>query len=191
MVSRYAVDVFMIGGLIIGTLGVLYLAEGLFGQRGHALFHRLLVALGWAVFSSATYYALGVLNPKTQSPLSSIIFGAAIGGLGIGFGLTDFYQLNWHKFRKGDISGRLVYAGGALVPVILMLSNVFVAHESIFFASLVAGYSAVLLLIGPAFDLLSGFSGRQLQVVGLILTLLGIATQFIPPILDLLNIKVV
>jgi hypothetical protein len=33
-------------------------------------------------------------------------------------------------------------------------------------------------------------SGRKLHLVGLLLTLLGIATQFVAPVLDLLNIKV-
>jgi hypothetical protein len=31
---------------------------------------------------------------------------------------------------------------------------------------------------------------HQLQITGLILTLLGIATQFVPPVLDLLNIPI-
>jgi hypothetical protein len=34
------------------------------------------------------------------------------------------------------------------------------------------------------------FQDRQLQIIGLILTLIGIATQFVSPVLDLLNIKV-
>jgi hypothetical protein len=34
-------------------------------------------------------------------------------------------------------------------------------------------------------------SDRQLQITGLILTLVGIATQFISPVLDLLNVKIV
>jgi hypothetical protein len=33
-------------------------------------------------------------------------------------------------------------------------------------------------------------SDRQLQIMGFTLTLLGIATQFVPPVLDLFNVKV-
>jgi hypothetical protein len=55
----------------------------------------------------------------------------------------------------------------------------------------IAGFFSIPLVVGSLMRGLNlRFSERQMQITGLLLTLLGIATQCVPPVLDFLNIKV-
>ena len=44
MISRYLVDEIVIGGLVLGTLGVLFLSQGLFGVVGNGLLQGLFIS---------------------------------------------------------------------------------------------------------------------------------------------------
>jgi hypothetical protein len=68
----------------------------------------------------------------------------------------------------------------------------FVAHYKIVLSLLYASaYAAALLLLFRFVSAAHLVPARQLRIIGFSFTLVGIATQFVPPVLDLLGIKIV
>jgi hypothetical protein len=51
VVGRYVVDAILIGGLIVGTLGVFFLSNGLFGHVGNRILRWLLIMVPILVFA--------------------------------------------------------------------------------------------------------------------------------------------
>lgn len=198
MVSRHVVDVIVIGGLILGTLGVLYLSYGLLGNMVHHALRRAVAAIVLtAVIASLSIYATIYLQAsRPRGPagppwpwwlilLLSVLVVAT---------LLTFYYMTTKEFAP--VAKRLTSFPFTVTLVIEclvgggILSLVF-PHDRLFF--LVVGIVAAVTYV-VVFRILAAtpdLSDPQLQIIGLIFTLLGITTQFVPPVLDLLGIKIV
>jgi len=206
MVSRYLVDGILIGGLIVGVLGVFYLSNGLFSDRGNGALRgafagvTVLVIMA-AAFGSGFWLLAPIQGPTLASTLpqqlQDILNGPVLvliivfSGTSMTISLLDaFYFGARGRTIIGRRMGIIVIA--LTVPALCLLA---VSVIFTFPALAMVGFAVTCALgfwyIQVAPSRISKWSPRQMQIIGLILTLIGIATQFIPPLLDLLGIKIV
>ncbi len=195
MVSRYVVDGIVIGGLVVGTMGVFYLANDLIGRIGNKVLRLL--------FTILSVGALGVLLILLH--LSGVLptpRGTAFGDTFLGVPNIVWYVLAYivaicsliaagPKMRK--LAQSRVFLG---VSGLSLLGGIVWGALSDYYSSMLQA-AAALGLSGLFLGLLyiigiygASLSDRRLQIFGLILTLIGIASQFVSPVLDALNIKV-
>ena len=119
-VSHTLISIFSIAGVVLGAIGAIYLANGLFGKRGLAFLRMFTVAL-----------LLGIL--------------AAISA----------------------IASTIVHNPWINVSIVFITA-----------------------FLSPLVDFTRKLSERQLKLLGFTLTSVGVITQFIQPVLDLLNIPI-
>jgi hypothetical protein len=63
VVNRYLVDGIVIGGLVVGTLGVFYLSNALFGTTGKGILRWLFLEIGFAIYFAVTNVYLALVTP--------------------------------------------------------------------------------------------------------------------------------
>lgn len=214
MVSRYAVDVVLIAGLVVGTMGVLYLTQGLFGQRGNRvlrwLFAALILSMFWAFvwvmgdwagnpYKASTFFGLPeAAAVAIVAPLATIWFVAIYAPIYyVAKPLVSSQRVEASVKQIKQILPWAIPIGFVIGATFELVETTYVKHQSLEQAvirSLSLGISlgAFVAVVYVCVAIIATRpKERQQQIIGLILTLLGIATQFIPPVLDLLNIKFV
>lgn len=186
MVSRYEVGEIVIAGLAVGLVGTIYLAYGLFNKPIDDL-RRLLIVMAFGLLATLITPTLYQFGP--QLPLGRftwLVFGV-IGVLGGTIVAGDSPE----HLRRQIISS-IASLVSLLICDIGFAYYVYVLHKEMLASVLYwAGiFIGVLILLRVA-AISTVISERWLQIVGFVLTVLGIATQFLPPVLDVLGIKVV
>jgi hypothetical protein len=198
VVSRYLLDVVNIVGLAIGALGVFYLSNGLFGATGYRILRGVLTVFLFIAVTVLVIVLIDVFFPDYQSsshPASSgdvrfqllivmvAFLGLAIAAFRAGTHGEEVVPQRLRKtFLRWGLPALCVIAGGTIL----------VSH-----ASVVSAVADVIIAFAYLTFLMFGltpahkYQDRQLQIIGLILTLIGIATQFVLPVLDLLGVKIV
>lgn len=205
MVSRYLVDGIVIAGLLAGTLGVFYLSMGFFGKHRVSYLRPLLPAVtlpGLLMLLVISHPTLEHTRTRCLLTLCAPVSAPAtrqsqVAGLVV-IGLSTYLLAYTLQFLRPDVAGShfrvveilwavVIVIGGltSFTFVLFLFGNSFVAAivGATYFAGLYVALAA--LVLGSI-----RLSEEQLKVIGLILTFVGIATQFLPPILDLLNISV-
>jgi hypothetical protein len=209
VVSHYVVSSIQVAGLVVGLLGFFYLSLTLFGRTGFNLFRPLLPASAVAI--AVSFMTLNIITS------AEIWKAAAIGVIGFvaAYWLACGAQFEKRKpevVRTGpplshshegiDQEHHSSNLRPAYSNVSILVLRVLPLALSAAFVILVAssgstsGGQLILLvaivemfLYWPA-ELVPMLSQRRLQYVGFTLSILAILTQFIPPVLDLLNIPV-
>jgi hypothetical protein len=198
MVSRYWVDGVVIAGLVGGALGVTYLSMGLFGKHGVRFLRPLLAACFFATGAAIYFHA----NPTRDIPWPLIAIGAFVGG----------YLLTLSVSLLADLRGEAAVSKVSLQTVVWSVITIGVGILTILAVQVlsllkliapsgvltaIVNLSIFLCFAGATYFNISvwvvffaSLSEAKLRVYGLILTFVGIATQFLPPVLDLLNISV-
>lgn len=192
MVSRYVVDNVQIVGLLVGMAGSILLASGLFGKSGGALPRGLFVAAVYALlFGLATPAILAVAIRISNAPSGNAIVPPALapwilaaGGFVVG--------LSWSGIDS-RLSQMFKFVASLVLGTLTVLVSPYVSSLSAGFAVAIAGLAIVILfLVGSvAYYFALIMPVRQAQVIGLIATLAGSAAQFLPPVLNLLGIKII
>lgn len=204
VVSRYVVDAIVIAGLMAGTAGVFCLASGLFGVIGNGVLRFVLAAIptalwfGWLADLLSELAPFGIHVPGVISWL----LGGVLGIVLIRFSAHLGDDLHWSELSPFQDTGWLV-----LPALASLLAGIEAASKSSIGTALLVAlavfliYVSFILVAFGIFVVLTGLlfivqsralylSSRQMQYLGLVLTLFGVATQFMSPILDLLNIPV-
>lgn len=185
-VSRHLVDGILLLGLIVGTLGVLCLAYGFLGKRGQPILRGLLLVVGvGALFALVlTEYAVfaGHVTDVPRTLVGSAIYGVFFTGA-LGWE-TDGTE-RWWETIAGALLGILGIA--AVVGVVgfffRSLSWVSIARAG----GLIAGAVVVVCVLRL---MLIRMSEPRLRVVGVLFTVVGIASQALALGLDLSHVKV-
>jgi len=213
MISRYLVDGFVIGGLAVGTAGIFYMAQGLFGPRGNAVLQGLLVAVLYALmlgfaqginFSalSTAAFHIGNLSAESFGRIFGAVFGFVVGYTesvsykryrekATALGGKDGTRGNGRSERESWLQWQVIVAA---VIVSLSTAPLFAAFGGMPLLPLIVfplTIGAIFISLFAAAYWASGLTDRQLQFIGLGLTLLGVATQAIQPVCDLLGVKIV
>jgi len=206
------VDAVLIGGLIVGTLGVFFLSNGLFGHVGNRILRWLLImAPIIAYYAVSTGLGLTGRHTDTSLPYIGFLIGFLTNPLLL-IAFTVFVVIMMSRriyksmqtpsppalkiTKAGRIFGIIAVCAGLVEAPLI---GIFVYHMG-FLETLpitigvtvifVVSIYVLQYLLGAAVFFAGNLTDHQLQLTGLILTLLGIATQLIPPILDLLNIPI-
>lgn len=199
MVSHYLVSGIQLFGLVVGTFGVFYLSQGLFGRVGNQLLRRLLSAIPMALFFALWGLSVASLLSRyiaaaEQAPWLLAILGGLLGFL-IGYstvGDKDYLQRGLLSFTSRELAWQAIAVVGAVILLSVMGLGDIPADWAGRTLVAVLTYAGILVfdVVLRAAARLVNLSDKQLQLSGLVLTLLGIATQFISPILDLFSIPV-
>jgi hypothetical protein len=198
MVSQYVVDGLLVGGLFIGVLGPPYFARGVYTITGKQLLRRTLVVAPTLVVVAVFLSAL----LGRQASILTLPFPLRMDtGSGIGLGTGFVLMAAFANERRLDTV--LAPQGVKLLvfqctfmsayAVVLSLLDIVLSVESSPWEALYVAVAmlALFVLLASLQRSLSALPSRLLVVLGLILTLLGIAAQFVWPVLNLFGIKVV
>lgn len=197
---QHLVSVIELLGLVIGLLGFFYLSlsGGMFGKRGPSLIRPILPGLAFALSIELvrnTVPPLGFTDdPRTLSVQSLAV--RTLWSFALGYFTAFLSQREFNSKQKffklfvsynvvGIVSGAadLIWQyvrGGERVP----LSISVLLHAIAFLVGAVVLLD-VILIIGPVL-----LNERVMKNIGIIATILAILAQFLPPMLDLLNIPI-
>lgn len=186
MVSRYVVDGIQVAGLVIGTVGVQRLASGTLDEERLGLRQLLGAALAGLL---GAVYALGSPSSAEFADTVRVAWVVIFAAMGFYVGYT-FTGRNRHVLyvivpvAVVSLIEALRYTAGVVpndlvrtvlqVPIVYLLWGGFVWLSAVF-----------------NFPRAKPLTSRRRQLIGLILTLVGFAAQLVPPVLDLLGIKIV
>lgn len=181
MVSRYVVDLAQIAGLIVGTMGIFYLSQGLFGQVGTQVLQRTLVACLFAglfaSFLALLQFTDGLMFAHLgQTSANNLYNDHLLVPVGMVAGFFAGYILSAPRkrrtLRSNKIAGYLFVIQGVMfgslgvweyfrlqLPLIYLLSSLLLALVFCAFGLVFRAY--------PRFAFLTG---RRLQIIGLTLT---------------------
>jgi hypothetical protein len=209
VVSHYFVDVILICGLVVGTFGVFYFSNGLFGRVGNLVLKWLLIVSPVWVYMVAFAIVALVSAPsfgkQVDLPVLGFLYPAAAilltFYLGIMFSRAVFQRLQYPKAPTWRMPKKHWSDVATLVGLFLgfVLANVLIGHLNLVYAIILSlGTAIVVEFASDALSVViaitvfraSNMNDRQVQLIGLALTLLGIATQFVQPMLDLLGIPI-
>lgn len=202
VVSQYWVLGIQVSGLVLGLMGAFYLSVGLFGKMGSDIFTPLLPATAAALGGGIGFWFLWFAS--LPAPQRVPLFLEANTALAVLFAMVLFiveYALvlvmRYYLRRQRDYPNltdalplRIIVIAVPVYFLFFALSNLH-TYPSIVNAVTHAGLevtSAVALCIPPAAIPL--LSERRLQVIGFGTIVVALLTQFIPPVLDLLNIPI-
>jgi hypothetical protein len=196
MVSQYLVSWIQVAGLIVGLLGLFYLSLGVFGKTGTSFLRPLLPATANGLSFGLLEWVAAQITPKIFSGFEALLIG--IGFAGVGYYLALLIQTPSDWFRK---QARIVAFGMGGVALLIGLANLAVAVSGYLGVGIPVRDAPMILVLAVltltnaasyAFVLIvPRLSERRLQTVGFGASVLAILTQFIPPVLDILNIHVV
>lgn len=198
--SQHVVSFIEVLGLAIGLLGFFYLSlsGGMFGERGPSIIRPILPGLALAVSFSLAYYALPPLG-FTGEPHSLSLQSLAVQTLVpfvAGYFFAFFSQQESYVKRQFftdlGIYSALMFVSGAAANIFqyvnggdrIPLSVGVLLHA---LANLI-GVILVMNLtvfVGPVL-----LKERVMKTIGIVATILAILAQFLPPVLDLLNIPI-
>jgi hypothetical protein len=198
-ISQHMVSWIQIGGLIASLYGFFYLSMGLFGAGGIAAFRPLLPA-------SASAIAVVALNALWPTPLATTTLDLAGAALGMGLIAYGFSFEEQPRRASGASSAvtrtRRIPASvlGFIAGSIVLVGTVLLQSASTSgtprprTTTALVGL-AVVLALTMAFLAISArapryLSEQRLQVLGFMLSVLGIASGFLPPLLDVLAVPV-
>jgi uncharacterized BrkB/YihY/UPF0761 family membrane protein len=199
-VSHYVVSGIQVAGLILGLYGFFFLSITTFGENSTRWIRSILPAsaatLGVYVVGAAfprfenwlfgsyalivgiiTYFVSAQITAENEATLTirerlarKLFRQAAVGilvtlliGVGVGFGIGLIVLGPIAVTRPHDLLGLLLFVGSLIVVPLILLG---------------------------ALSLPRILTPDRLEMLGFLLTLLAILTQFIPPVLDLLNITI-
>jgi hypothetical protein len=199
MVSKYVVDAALIVGLVIALVGTFFLSYGLFGDSWNRP-RQILVGLAYGVYFGIgfnTWYLIGLALTGGDR------FGFSPARLAIEMLLGFFcgYFIGGQRHMANSlrrlIKRPIFLLSFPVVFTIFVVVFVYTFHYFVYFfyfywpetteVAIIGLYGGLALVY--VFILVPNLSPRQLQIVGFVPTVLGIATQFLPPILNLLNIQ--
>ena len=211
VINHYWVSWFQFIGLFVGLFGFFYLEIGIFGDKNAPWISALLPAFAMG---------LGMLLLLTSNSVGQLLSAVSPHGanwenwIPWAFAVTFFLQAWWLAAQSarrrtrwdrpgGASEGRVrmrlldLLVGGAFwiivtigVTTVLFLSG---EHSSDRLTNaLHIGGGVVLLILGEValFSIPRLRDNEKLRWIGFILSAIAILTQFIPPVLDLLNISV-
>lgn len=185
--SENIVNSILIIGLIVGTLGVLCLAYGFLGKTGQQGFRGLLLIVGVSALFALVLVELALFAGR-DSDVPKVLVGSAIYGVFFTGALgrdTEATESWW-----GDFGGVVLGA----VSVGVLASVVGIVYRSAMWENIVraGGFIAVAVLVVCTLRMiLIRRPERHLRIIGILLTLLGIASQVMALTLDILNVKIV
>jgi hypothetical protein len=198
--SQHTVSWIQICGLIASLYGFFYLSMGLFGAGGIAAFRPLLPA-------SASAIAVVALNALWPTPLATTtldLVGAALGMGIIAYGFAFDEQPRRASGASsasatpkrhvpasalGFIAGSIVLVGTGL----LQSANASVAprpRTTTVWVGLALAVALTMAFLAISARAPRYLSEQRLQVLGFMLSVLGIASGFLPPLLDVLAVPV-
>lgn len=185
--SRNLVDGILIIGLIVGTLGVLCLAYGFLGKRGQRALRALLLVVGVGALFALVVIEFAVFANHDPS-VPRVLAGSAIYGAFFTSALgrdTDGTE-SWWEAIVGALFGIVGVAAlaGVVGGVFRSASWMTIARDG----GLIAG--AVLVVCALRLILIR-MSEPRLRIVGVLFTMIGIASQALALGLDLSKVKVI
>ncbi len=183
-VSHYLVSWIQVSGLIVGLYGFFFLTIPIFGDGTIRWFRALLPAAAVGLG-----YLVALAQPGRQLLPSWLLWVSVVGAA------TAAYSASSQKTVR-----RYWFAfGWAIVGLVLVLDGIFIvsllAHQSgtdtipnilsVNIGGLLAGCGYLLIVLLPRI-----LGEKGLLKLGVLLSGLAILTQFLPPVLDLLNISI-
>jgi hypothetical protein len=180
VVSHYVVSWIQVVGLLIGLMGLFYLSLPVFRDSALKYLRPALPAMVLAILSAVGPFMVTIPgqghDPATVISTMVVCF---LGG----------YFIGYHS--QGE--GRRGYAVGgfAVLVLIIFVGVTALAGGSLSAAlpSFVYDVLAALCFVG-AVILPARLTKDHVQYIGVIVSVLAVLTQFIPPVLDLLNIPI-
>jgi hypothetical protein len=196
VVSHYLVSWIQAGGLIVGLHGFFFLLIGVFGKKSTPWFCALLPATGIGVGLLLAVSPEPGLLPTSSSPvvlllivlpLTALTYLAAVAGaLGSG-GPQD--RLSPYLVVVLTVVISFLYLITVCMAILQLLSRSMAENDSH-----ALGLATVFMLYWWSFVSVSRLprvlTGARLRTIGFFLSALAILTEFIPPVLDLLNISI-
>lgn len=204
VISQHTVSWVQICGLIASLYGFFYLSMALFGASGIAAFRPLLPA-------SASAIAVLALNALWPTPLATTtldLVGAALGMGIIAYGFAFEEQPRRASDASSDASSVAVTrrrripaaALGFIAGSIILVGTVFLQSANTAAAprpptttalvGLAVAVALTMALLAISARAPRYLSEQRLQVLGFMLSVLGIASGFLPPLLDVLAVPV-
>lgn len=199
-VSHTVVSWIQVLGLIVGLYGFFFVSIGMFGDTSARWFAALLPALA---------SGLGALLYTLQTSASWVTWLATAFSFAYGYWIglppkhpiprTILNKSKLYRFLTMSKNVTIIWAVGVAASGLLLAGILFIVrhtagksltqHES--FEAIAFG-GAVLILVAfvSEYWLPRVLQPRILSLLGFTLSVLAILTQFIPPVLDLLNIPV-
>lgn len=196
-VSHYLVSWIQVGGLIVGLYGFFFLSLGIFGDKSIPWFRALLPAAGMGLGSFVAIEATVVGRHTSLFPAVPWIAGLLVFGEAYGIGVLVVRKS--HSATNRVRAGRMLRLARIVTIVCISLATVFgciyfVGGTNSGTAVYVVIFSAGLILLVWAEVLVFAIpqiaQEALLAKLGFILSALAILTQFLPPVLDLLNIPI-
>jgi hypothetical protein len=195
VVNHYVVSWIQVIGLVVGLLGFFYASVGLFGKAGSRFLRPLLPALALAILGAVGPLLVSIpgqgRDPVTVL-LTTLVYFAA------GYFMAYFSQ----KPRPFVAFGNQALQANARREVVRLASFGIVVIAVVVVVVLVewqaptsdlsfAGFVAMFaVLIWATVELPMRLNERAIIAIGVVTTVLAVLTQFIPPVLDLLNIPI-
>lgn len=180
VVSHYVMSWIQVIGLLIGLMGVFYLSLPVFPDSALKYLRPLLPATALAILGAIGPFMFSI--PGQGHDPASVVSTMVVSFLG---GYFISYQSHDGNRRT---SGVVVFALFALVAMVVLTAVVG--------GSLVAALPSVLfdlivvLCFLAAILLPAHLTKDRVQYIGIVATILAVLTQFVPPVLDLLNISI-
>jgi hypothetical protein len=166
-------------GLVVGLLGSFYLALGVFGKDDVNYFRPLLPAVA-AALSTPLLWSFAPAQMPLPWVLAFVVVNAFFGYfIGLKDPLPFMDSQQYQVMRTGT---RLVAALGIIIGIAAGLTRI----PGLQFWVFTLANWALLFLISDATRTLDK---ELLKRIGFAASVFAVATQFIPPVLDLLNIK--
>lgn len=198
--SHTVVSWIQVIGLIVGLYGFFFLSISIFGDTSARWFAALLPALA---------SGLGALLYTLQNSASWVTWLATIFSFAYGYwiGLSPknpaprnvLNNSKLYKFIAVSKNVTAIWAAAAAICGLLLATILFIARH-VEGQSLTQHESAEAIAFGGAILFLAAFVSeywlprvlqpRILSSLGFVLSVLAVLTQFIPPVLDLLNVPI-
>ena len=183
-VNHYVVSWIQVLGLVVGLLGFFYVSVGLFGKAGKSLLRPLLPALALAIVGAVGPLVVSIpgqgRDPVTVLVTALVCFAA---GYFMGyFGQKPQRDARMEVFRLASFGFVVV----AIMAVVVLLEWQ-VPSEVVALAVFIAVFVVV---VWVTLELPAHLTERHVIQIGIVATVLAFLTQFIPPLLDLLNISI-
>jgi hypothetical protein len=190
MVSHSLIDAILISGIMFFMLGMVYTFASVFGKMAGGITPRLLggsMGVIYGILLAINFNRGAGGTPLVAYGLGGFVLGALL--LGQPQRISSPPLLEY--FRSRFVQFRIVFSFAVLLPVLSLYLHVSFI-PSLFFVVLSSfGETLVEYLYASAYQVETRVSSRQLGNIGFLLTLLAFFTQFVPPVLDLLGIKIV
>jgi hypothetical protein len=200
IISQHTVSWVQICGLIASLYGFFYLSMALFGAGGIAAFRPLLPA-------SASAIAVLALNALWPTPLATTTLDLVGAALGMGI-IAYGFAFEEQPRRAPDASSAAVtrrrripatvlgfIAGSIILVGTVLLQSANTAMEprprtTTALVGLAVAVALTMVLLAISARAPRYLSEQRLQVLGFMLSVLGIASGFLPPLLDVLAVPV-